>query len=392
LYHADTQKPLASWQLEPGVGPTPWPLNQPLSSSADDQPCVLLNRPDSAYVLDLSTGRQLSHLTGHAAPIYTALLLRNGKRVFTLSQDHTAKLWNADTGAELLSFTNASPDFWDARSAAVSRDGQRLLVFGDDGLVVRSASPGLVTGRFTAEQTDAPAEPDPKLWATRYQPREFERMTDLGVPLRDPRTPPQQLDLSDLYNTSIRGSRWSVSEPGSGSTLKYDLSWLPVGHRTLAGIPFDSRGALLLASRRISPPGPIGLNRVYLGRFCQRIHFLHGSLGVAREGAHVAHYLLHDSNGATNAIPVVYGQDLRDCLYDPQPLNVSASTTVAWEGRDEEDAKARLFMTTWENPNPGREIESVDLLAGRTDAAAFLVAITIEDAKPPTPPRKPGLP
>ncbi|MGO8700591.1 MAG: hypothetical protein ACLQVY_23110 [Limisphaerales bacterium] len=52
-------------------------------------------------------------------------------------------------------------------------------------------------------------------------------------------------------------------------------------------------------------------------------------------------------------------------------------SVVAWTGRNEQ-SKARLYKTTWENPWPGLEIESIDLVSGMSLGPITLIAITLE--------------
>jgi hypothetical protein len=40
--------------------------------------------------------------------------------------------------------------------------------------------------------------------------------------------------------------------------------------------------------------------------------------------------------------------------------------------------RVRLFQTSWENPLPEVEVESIDLVSAMSFDSAFLVAITVE--------------
>jgi hypothetical protein len=58
---------------------------------------------------------------------------------------------------------------------------------------------------------------------------------------------------------------------------------------------------------------------------------------------------------------------------------------IAWQGRNEAarkfDATAKLYVTTWENPHPGKRAVRIDYVAAAPDtgAAPFCVAITALD-------------
>jgi hypothetical protein len=50
---------------------------------------------------------------------------------------------------------------------------------------------------------------------------------------------------------------------------------------------------------------------------------------------------------------------------------------VAWTGTNSL-GQVRLFQTSWENPLPEVEVESIDLVSAMSFYPAFLVAITVE--------------
>jgi hypothetical protein len=58
------------------------------------------------------------------------------------------------------------------------------------------------------------------------------------------------------------------------------------------------------------------------------------------------------------------------------PVEVKRSV-VAWAGRSEQ-SKVRLYKTTWENPWPDLEIESIDLISGLAWKPISLFAITLQ--------------
>ena len=56
---------------------------------------------------------------------------------------------------------------------------------------------------------------------------------------------------------------------------------------------------------------------------------------------------------------------------------------VAWEGENEDskslNAKIRLYLTSWKNPQPKKRVVSIDYISTMTTAAApFCVAMTAE--------------
>jgi WD40 repeat protein len=68
-------------------------------------------------------------LSGHGATVFTAAYSPDGKRVVTASQDSTARIWEATTGALLIVLSGHADA---VRSAAYSPDGQRIVTASAD--------------------------------------------------------------------------------------------------------------------------------------------------------------------------------------------------------------------------------------------------------------------
>jgi len=130
------------------------------------------------------------------------------------------------------------------------------------------------------------------------------------------------------------------------------------------------------------PNAPTPGRDIAVGRYSQRVHFLHSAIGIDEEGVRSAQYLIHYADGATNIVHVVYGEDVRDCM-SQKPLGTSTRSAVAWEGKTKRGQDVRLFKTTWDNPRPATEVSSIDFKSGGK-AQVFLIAITVEDAEAPT--------
>jgi len=73
---------------------------------------------------DCLTGRQLGQLGGHNGRVTSAALSPDGQRVLTGSEDRTARLWDANTCRELLTF----PCRAEVEATVFSPDGRRLLI------------------------------------------------------------------------------------------------------------------------------------------------------------------------------------------------------------------------------------------------------------------------
>ena len=75
----------------------------------------------------------LHSLEGHTASVASVAFLPDGKRVLTGSQDNTAKLWDADTGKEILTLKGHSEE---VTCVAASTSGRYILTSSRDGTAV----------------------------------------------------------------------------------------------------------------------------------------------------------------------------------------------------------------------------------------------------------------
>ncbi|MDP6960875.1 MAG: hypothetical protein QF595_05055 [Dehalococcoidia bacterium] len=87
--------------------------------------------PLSNTVLHQSTikSRIRLALTGHDGGVESAAYSPDGRRIVTAGQDRTAKVWEAQTGKELLTLTGHNGP---VTSAAYSPDGRRIVTAGQD--------------------------------------------------------------------------------------------------------------------------------------------------------------------------------------------------------------------------------------------------------------------
>jgi eukaryotic-like serine/threonine-protein kinase len=199
-----------------------------------------------------------------------------------------------------------------------------------------------------------------------------------AIPSRGPATPDNLIDLTDYYNAPLTAS-WH-----SATAAANDLSELPAGVRTLAGVEFDIRGLIQLgtaAANGLAYPNHV-LGIPINGR-CHRLHFLHASIlsDHAHPGDELGSYLLHYADGRQVELPIVEGKDMAD--WWSRPSETGASCVPAWTGSNPE-ARAngytiRLFQTIWDNPSPEVPIRQFDFESDKpTPGQPFLVAVTAD--------------
>ena len=94
------------------------------SYSADGKRIVTGSWDKTAKVWDANTGQELMTLKGHEGGVISASYNPDGQRIVTGNSDQTAKVWDAKTGKELLTLKGHEDE---VRSAAYSADGQRIV-------------------------------------------------------------------------------------------------------------------------------------------------------------------------------------------------------------------------------------------------------------------------
>src|SRR5262249_23037946 len=132
------------------------------------------------------------------------------------------------------------------------------------------------------------------------------------------------------------------------------------------------------------------------GQSCERLHLLHGacfvSSGRVKPGEAVAALVLHYADGSSKEIEIISGQHLLDWWgplmrtgIDPHDRFTTApGTDLAWTGtnpllsRVRPGWSLRLYKTSFDNPQPNVPVASVDYVSKMTEAAPFLVGLTIE--------------
>ncbi len=204
----------------------------------------------------------------------------------------------------------------------------------------------------------------------------------------------------------------TLADPFYNSKFENSLRELPRGEQVLEEIKFNVGDGLVLATSRVA--GALVLSQagipletikktdiatlgwtekvegIPVHRKATLLHFLHSTAfghliqkaWQEPDGARIGEYTIHYSDSTTVAIPIIYGEDVRDWWNSDRNQPVTRGT-VAWRGENGYTRKLgsslRLFVMSWENPFPEKEIVSIDLTAGKTSCAPFCVAITAEE-------------
>lgn len=173
-----------------------------------------------------------------------------------------------------------------------------------------------------------------------------------------------------------------------------DLAIVPAGGETFGGIVFNIEDGIVHLGSTIVDRHPEKVAGISVGSKCLKLYILHatcfgggpnkpGNQLHVPDGTLIGQYVIHYSDGSTEDIPIVYGEDVRDWFY----VDDEAKTTrgkIVWNGENqratEVGAKIRLYMMSWENPHPEKTIKSMDYVGKKseTPAAPFCLAITLE--------------
>jgi dipeptidyl aminopeptidase/acylaminoacyl peptidase len=78
----------------------------------------------TARLWDAQSGTEIAVLTGHTADVRSAAFSPEGRRLVTASDDHTARLWDAQSGTEIVVLTGHTEP---VNSATFSPNGKRVV-------------------------------------------------------------------------------------------------------------------------------------------------------------------------------------------------------------------------------------------------------------------------
>jgi len=179
------------------------------------------------------------------------------------------------------------------------------------------------------------------------------------------------------------------------------LSELKKGVQKLDGISFHVGDGLIEVAGKFLPDHPKRVDGIHVGRYAKKIYILHGarwgayggqgdSLGHwVADGTPIGYYEVNYADAETEAIPVVYGIDVRDWWSIWDKSKPTKRGKVVWTGSNPHlktrsearhtEKPLRLYMTCWKNPHPDSLVTSINIVSLNQTATPFTVAITVED-------------
>jgi len=197
----------------------------------------------------------------------------------------------------------------------------------------------------------------------------------------------QLLDLQP-YANQPRGESLGSGVEGN------NLAKLPGGEQTFGEVKFKIGEGVMHLGSTVLDRHPDKVEGIKVDAKCSKLHFLQatcfgggpnkpGNVLHVPDGTLIGEYRLTFEDDSTLAIPIVYGQDVRDWFY-VEDEGAPSRGKVVWNGENDRatlvGAKIRVYLTSWRNPKPDKKITSIDYVGkkGETPAAPFCVAITLE--------------
>lgn len=187
------------------------------------------------------------------------------------------------------------------------------------------------------------------------------------------------IDLSRHITHSLYEPLLGVSGNDFGDLASGQVA-TETARKTLKGVPFHLAGVVLVAPQDLlnrDSEEPIAVARrvegIPIGRKADRLSFLHAGHSTPTVGSKVGVYLIHYADGTRVEVPVRQEEHVRD-FWSWEPGPEALEEKVAWRGRNDASSREgasrnlslgiRLFLMSWKNPHPDREIKSLDVLSG----------------------------
>jgi hypothetical protein len=188
------------------------------------------------------------------------------------------------------------------------------------------------------------------------------------------------VSLSQQTNGPLQTSWLPNEDPGN------NLASLPTGRQELGGVSFDVQGLIQLQGQCWVKRGydlPERAEGIPVHRACRRVHILHANSGFGDPpGTTVASLVLRYADGEQARLDIRHRENVLDFWAWRPATPTDTNTVVAWTGESPATSRrgfgVRLCRTTFENPQPGKVIATIDYVSAMAGSAPFLVALTVE--------------
>ena len=194
------------------------------------------------------------------------------------------------------------------------------------------------------------------------------------------------LDLRPVVNMGWRDEAGGDGKGGWTDQGRNDMRYVNLDQETFAGIPFDlidpekNGGKAILVLKSENSPFGAATASVPLGESAGSIYFLHCA---AWSSGHMATYVVHYADGSEAAIPVRDGKELEN-WWSPEH---SDRYRVGFYARNERTSSVGMLVYAWDNPHPGKTIESLEFRSENTAGVVILAGVTLSSKGAALPPK-----
>lgn len=207
---------------------------------------------------------------------------------------------------------------------------------------------------------------------------------NLNLPLTANVPKPKRCLPLDLAKHCNMGFLDEVAGDGKGGWTDQgplnDLRSLPVGPALLGGVLFDivdpaknhGKSCLVLKSAH----APWGLEKaagIPVNHKAKALHFLHAAAWESPSA--MAKYVINYADGSKEVVAVVGGKNIGGWW---KPSFDVAEASVVWTGPNIQAGEVGLYLHSWKNPRPEKEISSLDVVSSDTAATPGLVGVSLE--------------
>lgn len=210
--------------------------------------------------------------------------------------------------------------------------------------------------------------------------------------LTDETTGAARIDLKPYANATLAEA--PICWQGDNGN---NLAELPSGVHVFGGVPFDVQGVIYLTGGWLKDHYhknyPAQVTGIRIDRRCAKIHLLHSAGYVLYDyyGRAVARLILHYADGSQREISILAGKNVCD-MWAPlfatgipaAYLTMSPGNEPAWTGSNaylkkwQPDLSLVLYQSTFDNPQAGVTLSSIDYVSAETMSVPLLVGLTVE--------------
>ena len=189
------------------------------------------------------------------------------------------------------------------------------------------------------------------------------------------------VDLEPSANSKILDTSWWTGGAGS-SDLEEFYEIAKDGHdfemENGDTVPFKVDDACLVVYGTNSAANPVRIDGIKVGMAGESVYFVHMT-GWEAAGQPSYKFVMNYEGGSSEELLIESHVSSDDWCHIPAILPDENSTQI-WTEAGVTCGQVSVIATKWENPNPGKKIETIDFVSLETAAVPGLFAITIGGA------------